>query len=449
MLRRHHQTRTAVLAAADLAATTLALIASYLLRFSSGLFTVGERWIAARYLEALPPAVLLCVAAYAVAGNYRPARPAESAAPDLRQTVGGVLAAALLLLAGALLYRDRYQFSRGVLAIFPFTAVVLVSAGRSLAIRFLLALERRGVGVTRAVLLGEGEAADRTARELAARPSLAIRVVARIADPGAAAAAIEEHRPDVVFVAFPADRADRLREAAAVLAREMVDVRVIPALPDLRAAGAGMLGGLPFVSLQEASFSGLARVTKRAFDLAAGGVLAVALAPLLLLITLAVLLLSGRPLFYGQERMGLDGRRFRILKFRTMRPDAEADTGAVFARPRDPRCTRVGAFLRRFSLDELPQLLNVLKGEMSLVGPRPERPVFIEVFRERLPGYMLRHRIPAGLTGWAQVHGLRGECDLADRLLLDLYYLEHWSLLLDVEILLRTVWHVLSGRNAV
>jgi putative colanic acid biosynthesis UDP-glucose lipid carrier transferase len=146
--------------------------------------------------------------------------------------------------------------------------------------------------------------------------------------------------------------------------------------------------------------------------------------------------------------MGLDGRRFTILKFRTMRPDAESTTGAVWAVTGDPRRTRIGALLRRFSLDELPQLLNVLRGDMSLVGPRPERPVFIEVFRERLPGYMRRHHIPAGLTGWAQIHGLRGESDLSERLSHDLHYLSHWSLLLDIEILLRTAWHVLVGRNA-
>ena len=177
-------------------------------------------------------------------------------------------------------------------------------------------------------------------------------------------------------------------------------------------------------------------------------VLLAALSPVLLITALVVLVSSGRPVLYLQERMGLDGKRFRIIKFRTMKADAEADTGAVWTRADDPRRTRVGRVLRRLSLDELPQLLNVLKGEMSLVGPRPERPVFIEEFRRQLPRYMLRLRIPAGLTGWAQVKGYRGDTDLAARLRVDLLYLERWSLLLDLEILLRTVWHVLRGKSA-
>jgi lipopolysaccharide/colanic/teichoic acid biosynthesis glycosyltransferase len=177
----------------------------------------------------------------------------------------------------------------------------------------------------------------------------------------------------------------------------------------------------------------------------AGGLLALVLFPVALLTALAVLVTSGRPVLYRQERMGLDGRRFAILKFRTMRTDAEKD-GAVWSQEEDPRVTPLGRFLRRFSLDEVPQLLNVLGGEMSLVGPRPERPVFIEEFRRRLPGYMLRLRIPAGLTGLAQVKGFRGDTDLAERLRYDLLYLERWSMLYDVEILLRTAGRVILGR---
>jgi lipopolysaccharide/colanic/teichoic acid biosynthesis glycosyltransferase len=149
-----------------------------------------------------------------------------------------------------------------------------------------------------------------------------------------------------------------------------------------------------------------------------------------------------------QERMGMDGRPFRMLKFRTMRSDAESESGPVFARPGDPRATAVGRVLRRTSLDELPQLWNVLRGEMSLVGPRPERAPFIEEFRRRFPGYMLRHAVKAGMTGWAQVHGLRGGSSLEDRLRYDLEYVDRWSLSLDLEILGRTALQVLVGRNA-
>jgi putative colanic acid biosynthesis UDP-glucose lipid carrier transferase len=145
---------------------------------------------------------------------------------------------------------------------------------------------------------------------------------------------------------------------------------------------------------------------------------------------------------YRQERVGLDGRVFRMLKFRTMVPDAEAVTGPIWARNGDPRETWVGGFLRRTSLDELPQLWNVLRGDMSLVGPRPERPVFIEQFRREVPGYMLRHKVKAGLTGWAQVHRWRGDTSLHERIEHDLYYIRNWSLGLDLRILLMTLWRV-------
>jgi lipopolysaccharide/colanic/teichoic acid biosynthesis glycosyltransferase len=151
---------------------------------------------------------------------------------------------------------------------------------------------------------------------------------------------------------------------------------------------------------------------------------------------------------YGQERMGLDGQRFRMLKFRTMRVDAEAETGPVWTSVDDPRRVPLGALLRRFSLDELPQFVNVLRGEMSVVGPRPERPVFVEHFRRTVPGYMLRHKVKSGVTGWAQVHGLRGNTSLEKRIEYDLEYIERWSFWLDLKILALTVARILTDRNA-
>jgi exopolysaccharide biosynthesis polyprenyl glycosylphosphotransferase len=189
-------------------------------------------------------------------------------------------------------------------------------------------------------------------------------------------------------------------------------------------------------------------VLKRGFDVAGSALLLIFLAPLLAAIALLIRCLDGRPVLYRQERMGLDGRRFHMLKFRTMRVDAEAETGPVWAVPDDPRRTRLGALLRGLSLDELPQLWNVLGGEMSLVGPRPERPAFIEEFRGRIPQYILRHKVKAGLTGWAQVNGWRGNTPVGARTEHDMYYIEHWSLGLDFKILWLTIWRGLTGRNA-
>jgi exopolysaccharide biosynthesis polyprenyl glycosylphosphotransferase len=175
-------------------------------------------------------------------------------------------------------------------------------------------------------------------------------------------------------------------------------------------------------------------------DLGLGGLALIAFSPVMALIAVAVKLTSSGPIFYLQERMGLDGQRFRMLKFRTMAADAERLTGPVWAKPNDPRVTPLGRWLRRTSLDELPQLINVLKGEMSLVGPRPERPPLIDQFRHTIPKYMLRHKVKAGMTGWAQVNGWRGNTSLEERINHDIDYIQNWSLGRDLKILARTVF---------
>ena len=167
-----------------------------------------------------------------------------------------------------------------------------------------------------------------------------------------------------------------------------------------------------------------------------------------LLIALLVKLTSPGPVLYRQERMSLDGSVFTMYKFRSMRVGAEDDTGAVWARPEDPRRTAFGAFLRSTSLDELPQLLNILKGEMSFVGPRPERPVFVRQFRDKIPRYMLRHRVKCGLTGWAQVNGWRGNTSIEKRIEFDLFYIENWSLFFDLRILCLSLWKGFIHKNA-
>ena len=186
---------------------------------------------------------------------------------------------------------------------------------------------------------------------------------------------------------------------------------------------------------------------KRCFDLVLSAVGLVVLSPLLLAIAVWIKLDSRGPVFYAQERIGLNGLRFKMLKFRTMRTDAEAQ-GAGWTVPGDPRRTRAGRVLRPTSMDELPQLVNVLVGEMSLVGPRPERPVYVDQFRASIPRYMLRHHVKAGITGWAQVHGLRGDTPLDERVEYDLFYIRNWSLALDIRILLKTLVRVFKDASA-
>ncbi len=181
-------------------------------------------------------------------------------------------------------------------------------------------------------------------------------------------------------------------------------------------------------------------MAKRAMDLSVGAAALLLLSPLMALLALVVWLTSGRPILFRQRRLGLQGRTFDMLKFRTMPQNAERETGPIWASRDDRRCTVPGRFMRRWSLDELPQLFNVLRGHMSLVGPRPERGVFVEKFRKEIPDYTQRHQVKSGMTGWAQVHGWRGDTSLRRRIQCDLYYISHWSLALDLKILWLTVW---------
>ncbi len=206
--------------------------------------------------------------------------------------------------------------------------------------------------------------------------------------------------------------------------------------------------GIPFISVKDVPLTTWNRISKRAFDLVFSSIVLILTAPMCAIVSLLILLDSGRPIFYTQRRIGLDNREFDLFKFRTMAVDAEQETGPTWTRKNDPRVTRIGRFLRRTSFDEIPQFLNVLLGEMSVVGPRPERPVFVQQFQNYVPKYLERHRMKAGLTGWAQVNGLRGEAPISERTKYDIYYIENWSMKFDIRIIFKTIQAVTFGKDA-
>jgi Undecaprenyl-phosphate glucose phosphotransferase len=253
-----------------------------------------------------------------------------------------------------------------------------------------------------------------------------------------------------VFIALPMSRYNDARRVFEILSQSLVEVHLVADVPNL--AGLSLtttnVDGLPVIGLRESPHFGLNIVVKRAMDFVLSLLALIVLSPLMAVIAALVKLSSPGPVFYQQERCGLNGKSFMMLKFRSLRVDAEAQSGPVWAKKDDPRRTALGAFLRKTSLDELPQLINVLLGDMSLVGPRPERPMFIQQFSKTIPGYMARHRVKAGITGWAQVHGWRGNTSLRKRIQYDLYYITHWTPWLDLHILWMTVWHGIFNRNA-
>jgi Undecaprenyl-phosphate glucose phosphotransferase len=259
---------------------------------------------------------------------------------------------------------------------------------------------------------------------------------------------LEDYPVDSVFIALPTDLVHRTDELLTALQTSTADVRIVPEFNPTYAMrpNVSRLDGIPILSLRQTPLYGWNALSKRAFDLVVGTICLLIVALPMLVIALLVKLTSRGPVLYKQRRMGLDGYEFDMCKFRTMRADAEAD-GPVWSQREDPRRTRIGAFLRRTSLDELPNLFNVLKGDMSLVGPRPERPEFIEQFKHEIPQYMLRHKMKAGMTGIAQIRGYRGDTSLKKRIQHDVHYIKNWSLGLDIRIMAETLYGVWFSKH--
>ncbi|HET9452174.1 MAG TPA: undecaprenyl-phosphate glucose phosphotransferase [Aggregicoccus sp.] len=374
-----------------------------------------------------------------------------------------VLAALILV---ALTYFTRERYSRLTFAIFVAYAFIGVSVTRLVFRQVLAEVRRRGYNLKTILVIGGGDLGQRVIETVESHRELGFRVtgvltrraekvgtqvagvpvLAQVAD---VEQVLDRHPVDQVIIALPIEDQSLVKELMEQLALRTVDVKVVPDLYQYITLCGGFeeFGGLPIINLQSAPLDGWNLVAKRAFDVTFSLIALVLAAPVMLLTALAVKLTSPGPVLYRQERMGLDGRTFHILKFRTMRIDAE-QRGATMASKHDPRRTPIGTLLRRLSIDELPQFFNVLVGDMSLVGPRPERPVFIEEFKRQIPRYHLRHMVKSGITGWAQVNGLRGQTSIQKRIEYDLYYIENWSLMMDLKILTRTALGGFLSKNA-
>jgi Undecaprenyl-phosphate glucose phosphotransferase len=362
-----------------------------------------------------------------------------------------------------LLYSESTDLTRGLILYAWALTIVLTGIGRVVT-GWLHRLVRRQ-HPDRLVLVGTSDVARMILQKTLQSPELGYQVIGFVDDEtdrqeiagvpivGSRAdleRVLREHEVKDVVITINAPH-DEMLDLIAACQRADTAVRLFPDLFQIVASSLTIddLDGLPLLTVRDVALRGWKLTLKRAMDLMVSGVGLVVISPLMMLIALIIKLESPGPVFFSQTRVGLDGKPFRMLKFRSMRVDAEADTGAVWAASDDPRRTRLGTLLRKLSLDELPQLINVFVGEMSLVGPRPERPIFVEQFRQVVPRYMERHQEKAGMTGWAQVNGLRGNTSIVERTKYDLYYVENWSLLFDLKIMLRTFVNTLRGdKNA-
>jgi len=470
----------------DMLMLEAAFLFTYWFRFYSGIWLVPLGIPPLDLYLAMGVVILLIFFAIFYTSGMYSQRGGRSIEDDLVGLFKGVVLGSLLVLALAFFTRGL-AFSRSFFGLFFLSTFAFLTLGRVLDRMVLRTLLKRRVGRTRTLLVGVSPMRARLLRLIRELPGLSLDPVGWIrvldedapdaiapdpstvldargrhhdeldgpdipclGDVGEVRAIVETEHIDLVVLTVSFDQLELVRDMAARLANLNVDLQFVPDLMALHTSKMRLkeIAGIPFISVREEALSGVDRVVKRTFDFLASGLGLLFLAPLLAAIALTVRISSPGPVFYRQDRIGRDGHAFAMIKFRSMRTDAEAASGPVWTTEADPRVTGIGGFLRRFSLDELPQLWNVLRGDMSLVGPRPERAVFVEKFRQEMPRYFERHRVQSGLTGWAQVHGLRGNTSIAERTLYDLHYVENWSLALDVKILLMTLHHVLRGDNA-
>lgn len=311
-----------------------------------------------------------------------------------------------------------------------------------------LALARSGV--SKVLIAGSGDLAEMTAANLAKYGHFGLEVSGFLAPETGAGVlgsyaelelVVKKYGITDLFIALPLKEYSTIMKLIETGNNLLLDIRLVPDILQLASLKAGLehIEGLPIINLGDIPLEGWPALSKRLFDFLVSLTGLIFFLPLIALTTLFLKLDSAGPIFYLQTRVGLDGRIFRMIKFRTMIKNAEKETGPIWSPQNDQRVTRVGRVLRKLSIDELPQLINVLIGDMSLVGPRPERPELVEKFKNNIPRYMLRHRVKTGMTGWAQVHGLRGNTPLDKRIEFDIYYIQNWTLRLDLEILFRTI----------
>ncbi len=469
MVKRYNRLLAAIHVVSDALLAGVAFVLAYVLRFETGLVPVTKGYPPfIQYVWVLPAIVVIVPFAYYLQGLYRLRRGRSRVDDFFAVFVGSVLAVVFGVVAT--LYFQAYyasselkevgafQVSQIVWAIFLVLNIALTFASRELIRQALERRWRAGIGLKRVLIAGAGELGRLVADRILEHRELGFQIVGFIDDRaggdhlgyrglpllGTVAEAGEitqRERVDHLYVALPLEEHGKVVQVIEAASREGVDIKVVPDLLEFIALRARLeeLDGVPILNINDVPLQGFNSALKRTIDILLSAVALVLLAAPLAIVALLVRLTSPGPIFYRQERMGLDGRAFTVFKFRSMFSDAERETGPIFAEEDDPRCTPVGRLLRRFDLDELPQIWNVVKGDMSLVGPRPERPYFVQQFKQRYPQYMLRHKVRAGITGWAQVNGWRGNTSIEKRIEYDLYYIGNWSLRLDLKIMWLTL----------
>jgi Undecaprenyl-phosphate glucose phosphotransferase len=478
MVRRYNRLLVAFYVIADVLLAMWAFVLAYGIRFESGLIPVTKGYPPLdQYINVLPFVAVLTPAAYQLQGVYRLRRGRSRVDDFFAVLVGSILTVVLGVVSTLYVQayyvsdqaksRGAYEVSQLVWALFLILNVAFTYLAREGVRELLERRWRAGIGLKRILIAGAGDLGRMVADRILQHRELGYQVVGFLDDRaggdhigyrglpllgtlGEVSDIAQRERVDHLYVALPLEEHSKLLDLVEITSRECIDVKVVPDLLQFIALRARLedLDGLPVINVNDVPLQGFNAWLKRGIDIILSAAALILLAIPFAIIALIVKWTSPGAILYRQERMGLDGKAFTVYKFRSMYQDAEEATGPVWARDDDPRATTVGRFLRKLDLDELPQFWNVLKGDMSIVGPRPERPYFVEQFKHLIPQYMLRHKVKAGITGWAQVNGWRGNTSLEKRIEYDLYYIENWSVTLDLKIMWLTLFRGLFQKHA-
>lgn len=452
----------------DVIAIEGAFLFSYWLRFYSPLTRLFPVELGFPPLEAYIYGSLFVIPAWLFLFQERSmyaARRTSHFSDEFFPIVRVVIVGMLIVMAAAFFYR-AFSFSRLVFGLLAISSVAFLSCGRFIVLKVEQMRYRRGRDIRHVVIVGTNETARRAFETIAGHPTLGYDIIGyfsvgetdslpsekakRLGSVEHVSGYLQTNPVDLVLIALPPHEHAKLSDLVRDCQGLNVEMMMAPDMVEIMTSRVRVqdFEGIPFIQVREPSLTAWNRILKRTFDIIFASLVLLVSSPILALLAILIKTTSSGPVFFLQERVGLDGALFRVIKFRTMKKDAEKESGPVWAKKNDPRATPIGRFLRRFSLDELPQLFNVVKGDMSIVGPRPERPFFVNQFKGQIPKYLDRHRVKTGMTGWAQVNGLRGNAPIEERTKYDVYYVENWSLVFDVKIILKTLRAVLFGEDA-
>lgn len=450
-----------VLVILDAIAITVSYLLSYYIRFGST--PPSDIPSIQAYLNAIIFICIIWVIVFKFLGLYEHKR--ISFIDEFYSLFIAISFGTIINFAITFLYRE-FSYSRLVAILAFFFNIVFIAFFRFSARRMRLYLYKKGIGRQKVLIVGL-EGSDKIIGKIKSEEDIGYEIVGLLDDEKEGEIkgikilgktkdilrVVKEQKVSEIIIPLSSSTQKEVLNVILELEDENVKINIVPDLLGIITSRVNVedLSGIPLMTLKGIPLSGINRVVKRIFDLFLSIIFLIIFSPIILILILLIKYSrwsSPGPAIYTQERIGLDGKEFICYKFRTMILDAEKDTGPVWAKKGDKRVTKLGAFLRKTSLDELPQLINIIKGDMSLIGPRPERPFFVSQFKNEISRYMRRHKVKSGITGWAQVNGLRGDTDIYERTKYDLYYVENWSIIFDIKILIRTIFEIFFHKNA-